>query len=100
MSTQSALTNPEAKRAGAISNPAFTELQKLQILLGIWDGIEGHPVTPRELQEWKWVPNDDWRRGEGLLSDHPEHDTSKMKANERAWEEEHDARKFGWTRRP
>jgi hypothetical protein len=37
---------------------------------------------------------------QGMLSDHPEHDTTKMKAAERAWELEHDARKFGSTRKP
>jgi hypothetical protein len=30
-----------------------------------------------------------------MLSDHPEHDTSKARAEERAWELEHDERKFG-----
>lgn len=42
-----------------------------------------------------WVPNDDWRSLQGILSDHPEHDTSKARAEERAWELEHDERKFG-----
>ncbi len=64
-------------------------------MVGVWDGIDGHPVKPRELPEWNWVPNQDWRKLEGILSDHPEHDTSEMKAAERAFEEEHDARKFG-----
>ena len=31
----------------------------------------------------------------GILSDRPEHDTSKVRAEERAWELEHDERKFG-----
>ena len=42
-----------------------------------------------------YVPNDDWRSLEGILSGHPEHDTTKARAAERAWELEHDERKFG-----
>jgi|SRR5271168_664798 len=40
-------------------------------------------------------PKGDWRSLRGILSDHPEHDTSKARAEERAWELEHDERKFG-----
>ena len=42
-----------------------------------------------------WVPNDDWRSLQGILSGHPDHDTTKARAEERAWELEHDERKFG-----
>jgi hypothetical protein len=37
----------------------------------------------------------DWRSFEGLLKDRPEHDTSRARAAERAWELEHDERKYG-----
>jgi bifunctional DNA-binding transcriptional regulator/antitoxin component of YhaV-PrlF toxin-antitoxin module len=39
-------------------------------------------------------PSEGWRSLRGVLSDHPEHDTSKARAEERAWELEHDERKF------
>jgi hypothetical protein len=42
-----------------------------------------------------WVPNDNWRSLRGILSGHPEHDTSKVLHEERMWELEHDERKFG-----
>ncbi len=58
-----------------------------------WLGLSS---TPRELPPWTWVPNEEWRKGRGILSDHPEHDTTEMKARNRAEEEEHDARKFGF----
>jgi len=58
-----------------------------------WLGISN---TPRELPSLNWVPNEDWRKGRGILSDHPEHGTTEMKARNRAEEEEHDARKFGF----
>lgn len=41
------------------------------------------------------VPNEDWKSLRGILSDHPEHDTTRARAEERAWELEHDERKFG-----
>ncbi len=85
-------------QAGVVDKSQWSELQKIQYMLGMWDGVAGSAVKYRELPEWKWVPNDEWQKGEGLLSDHPEHDTSKMKADDKAWEEEHDARKFGWSR--
>ncbi len=86
-----------AKPVPPIDKSGWTELQHVQYMVGVWDGVEGHPVKPRELPEWNWVPNDEWKRGRGLLSDRPDHDTSEMKARERAFEEEHDARKFGWS---
>ena len=43
----------------------------------------------------KWVPNEDWRSLQGILKGHPEHDTSEVRAEERAWELKHDERKFG-----
>jgi hypothetical protein len=55
----------------------------------------GRGNRPRELPPLNWVPNEEWRKGRGILSDHPEHDTTEMKARNRAEEEEHDARKFG-----
>ncbi len=42
-----------------------------------------------------YVPNDDWRKMRGMLSGHPDHDTSKVRHEERVWEAEHDERKFG-----
>jgi hypothetical protein len=42
-----------------------------------------------------WVPNDDWRKLQGILSDHPEHDTTAARHADRIWELEHDERKFG-----
>jgi hypothetical protein len=96
MATEAKLTDASAANpSNALDRSRWTELQHLQFLAGVWDGVEGHPVNPRELPAWDWVPNDEWKRGRGLLSDHPEHDTSEMKARERAFEEEHDARKFG-----
>ncbi len=79
----------------APDSSGWTELQKMHFLLGMWDGIPGSPVKLRELPEWTWTPNDEWQKLRGILSDHPEHDTTKMKADERAWEQEHDERKFG-----
>ena len=58
----------------------------------------GFGPEPRELPPWTWVLNDNWQKLQGILSDHPEHDTTEMKARNRAEEEEHDARKFGWSR--
>ena len=42
-----------------------------------------------------WIPNDTWRTMQGMLSGHPDHDTSKVRHEERLWEAEHDERKFG-----
>ena len=42
-----------------------------------------------------WTQNDDWRKLEGILEGHPEHDTSATRHAERVWELEHDERKFG-----
>ena len=40
----------------------------------------------KEEPEAKWVPNETWRSLRGILSGHPDHDTSKVRAEERAWE--------------
>jgi hypothetical protein len=98
MSTEAKLTDASRDNSSnALNKNGWTERQHLQFMVGLWDGGDGHPVKTRELPEWNWVPNDDWRRLEGILSDHPGHDSSEMKAGERAFEEEHDARKFGRT---
>jgi hypothetical protein len=100
MATHPPVTRSAGQPDGSetLDKSSWTELQHIQYLLGIWDGQPGSPVVPRPLPKRTWVPNDRWQRGRGMLSDHPEHDTSEMKARERAWEEEHDARKFGWSR--
>jgi hypothetical protein len=81
--------------AARLDKSQWTDLQHIKYTIGLWDGVAGHPVQVRELPEWTWVPNDDYKKLRGILSGHPEHDTTEMKARERAWEEEHDARKFG-----
>lgn len=53
------------------------------------------PIEPQESPEWKWEPNDRWQSLQGILSDHPEHDTTAAKKAEREWELAHDERKFG-----
>ena len=47
-----------------------------------------------------WIPNEASRSLEGLLSGHPEHDTTRVRAEERAWELEHDERKLGAVSKP
>jgi hypothetical protein len=89
------LSDPPAVK---LDRSQWTDRQYIQYKAGLWDGIEGHPARVRELPEWNWVPNDEWRQLRGILSDHPDHDTTKMKADNRAEEEEHDARKFGRSR--
>jgi hypothetical protein len=84
----------EATGAG-LDESGWTELQHLQYMLGIWDGIEGHPIVPHELPEWKWEPNDEWRKGQGMLEGHPEHNTTAARRADREWELAHDERKFG-----
>ena len=98
MSVQANRMNIEALTAGGSAVPdksCWTELQHLQYTLGIWDGSEGSPVRHRELPEWTWVPNEDWRSLGGALRDDPERSTTELKAEERAWEQAHDAWKFG-----
>jgi hypothetical protein len=77
----------------------LTEGTQLRLILTAKDRMVLEPAQastePKELPEWKWEPNDVWRPARGMLSDHPEHDTSKARAEERAWELEHDERKFG-----
>jgi hypothetical protein len=79
----------ETDRDRQIDPPKADEVETIRQMLGLVSG------KPRELPEWKWEPNEDWRSARGMLSDHPEHDTSKARAEERAWELEHDERKFG-----
>ena len=81
--------------AAKLDKSEWTDLQQIQYTIGLWDGVDGHPVQVRELPEWKWVPNEDYKKLRGILRDCSEHDTTEMKIRERAWEEEHDARKFG-----
>jgi len=98
MSTQIDARNlePLAQASTAeLDKSAWTELQHIQYMIGIWDGIEGHPVVHRELPPWEWVPNDEWRELRGILSDHPEHDTTAARRADREWELEHEKRKFG-----
>jgi bifunctional DNA-binding transcriptional regulator/antitoxin component of YhaV-PrlF toxin-antitoxin module len=77
----------------------LTEGAQLRLILTAEDRMVLEPagavVEPKELPDWKWEPNDQWRSARGMLSDHPEHDTSKARAEERALELEHDERKFG-----
>jgi hypothetical protein len=94
MATQAQLVETEDEDMSKLSAAEFYASAKHQAVRA-WLGI---PKEPRELPPWTWVPNDDWRKLEGILSDHPEHDTTEMKARNRAEEEEHDARKFGRSR--
>ena|ERR1700722_5396006 len=77
----------------------LTEGAQLRLILTAEDRIvlepAGSAVESKGLPDWKWEPNDQWRAARGMLSDHPEHDTSKARVEERAWELEHDERKFG-----
>jgi len=98
MSTQIDLPNLEGFAEANVGKPdksGWTELQHIQYMLGIWDGVDGHPVVPKELPPWEWVPNDEWRKARGMLSDHPEHDTTAARKADRVWELAHDERKFG-----
>jgi hypothetical protein len=106
MATQVILTFSDGKLAippEVQEQMHLTEGAQLRVILTGKDRmvLEAAEVSvPKELPEWKWEPNNDWRSARGMLRDHPEHDTSKMKAAERAWELEHDARKFGWSQKP
>jgi hypothetical protein len=80
---------------GEPDKSGWTDLQHIQYMIGIWDGVDGHPVVPRELPPWEWVPNEEWRKLRGILSDHPKHDTTEALRADRVWELEHDKRKFG-----
>jgi hypothetical protein len=88
MATQSNAIESDEKAKPVVGVYQTAENQALRKWLGISE-------TPRELPPLNWIENDEWRQGRGMLSDHPNHDTSEMKANNRAEEEEHDARKFG-----
>ncbi len=93
MATHTALSNlkaePEPVEQDAVL-PRFKNNAEVRAYLGL-------PQKRRELPPWTWVPNDEWQKLEGILSDHPEHDTTEMKRRNRIEEEEHDARKFGRT---
>ncbi len=79
----------------AVDRSEWTLKDQLHFDLGMWDGRPGSPVKYRELPERTWPPNEEWRSLRGILSGHPEHDTTKARAAERAWELEQDERKFG-----
>jgi bifunctional DNA-binding transcriptional regulator/antitoxin component of YhaV-PrlF toxin-antitoxin module len=102
MATQVILTFSDGKLAippEVQERMHLTEGAKLRLILTAGDQMVLEPaetaVEPKELPDWKWEPKDQWRSARGMLSDHPEHDTSKARAEERAWELEHDERKFG-----
>jgi bifunctional DNA-binding transcriptional regulator/antitoxin component of YhaV-PrlF toxin-antitoxin module len=102
MATQVVLTFSDGKLAippEVQEQMHLTEGGKLRLTLAAEDRMVLEPAgtagEPKELPEWKWEPNAQWRSARGMLSDHPEHDTSKARAEERAWELEHDERKFG-----
>lgn len=67
----------------------LTEGTKLRLILTAKDRMVLEPA------EVSAEPKGDWRSLRGILSDYSEHDTSKARAEERAWELEHDERKFG-----
>jgi len=96
MATQAQLVETEDEDTSRLSAAEFYASAKHQ---GARRSL-GLGPEPRTPPEWTWVPNEEWRKGRGLLSDHPEHDTTEMKARNRAEEEEHDARKFGWSPKP
>jgi hypothetical protein len=91
MATRPSVTDVEDEDLSNMTTAEFYASAKHQAIRK-WLGI---PKEPRELPPWTWVPNDDWRKLRGILSDHPEHDTTEMKARNRAEEMEHDERKFG-----
>jgi len=91
MATQTNVTDVEDDDLSKLSTAEFYASAKHQAIRK-WLGISS---TPRELPSWTWVPNEEWRKGRGMLADHPEHDTTRMKAANRAEEEAHDERKFG-----
>jgi len=103
MATQAILTFSDGKLEIPLEVQEKMQLKdgaKLRLILASKDRLVVSPGEPRELPEWKWEPNEQWRAARGMLSDHPEHDTSKARAAERAWELEHDERKFGPFRKP
>jgi bifunctional DNA-binding transcriptional regulator/antitoxin component of YhaV-PrlF toxin-antitoxin module len=67
----------------------LTEGSQLRVILTAKDRMVLEPADAAT------EPKDAGRSLRGILSDHPEHDTSKARAEERAWELEHDERKFG-----
>jgi hypothetical protein len=102
MATQVILTFSDGKLAippEVQEQMHLTEGTQLRLVLVEKDrlvlGPAGAAVDPKELPDWKWEPNERWGSARGMLSDHPEHDTSRARAEERAWELEHDERKFG-----
>jgi hypothetical protein len=100
MATQVILTFSDGKLAippEVQEQMHLTEDAQLRVILTAKDRLVLEPAgtagDAKELPDWKWEPNDQWRSARGMLSDHSEHDTSKARAEERAWELEHDERK-------
>jgi bifunctional DNA-binding transcriptional regulator/antitoxin component of YhaV-PrlF toxin-antitoxin module len=67
----------------------LTEGSQLRVILTAKDRMVLEPA------EGATERKDAGRSLRGILNDLPEHDTSKVRAAERAWELEHDERKFG-----
>ena len=78
-----------------VDKSGWTDLQHIQFTIGLWDGIEGHPVKVWELPRLNWVPNERYMKLRGILSGHSEISTTEIKRRDREWEQEHDAQKFG-----
>ncbi len=98
MATQAILTFSDGKLEIPVEVQEAINLKegaKLRLVMASPEQLVVAPSMTRELPEWTWEPNDRWQSGQGLLSDHPEHETSSPRAAERAWEREHDERKFG-----
>jgi hypothetical protein len=92
MATQVILTFSDGKLAippEVQEQMHLTEGSQLRLILTAKDRMVLEPTAPST------EPKDAGRSLRGILSDHPEHDTSKARAEERAWELEHDERKFG-----
>jgi bifunctional DNA-binding transcriptional regulator/antitoxin component of YhaV-PrlF toxin-antitoxin module len=92
MATQVILTFSDGKLEIPVEVQEQMQLKdgaKLRLILTGKDRIVLEPA------EASADPMGDWRSLRGILSDHPEHDTGKARAEERAWELEHDERKFG-----
>jgi antitoxin component of MazEF toxin-antitoxin module len=92
MATQVILTFSDGKLAippEVQEQMHLTEGAQLRVILTAKDRLVLEPAEGAT--EWK----DTGRSLRGILSDHPEHDTSEARAEERAWELAHDERKFG-----
>ena len=98
MATQVILTFSDGKLAIPLEvqeQMHLTEEAQLRLILAGRDRLVLEPAEtlaePKEPSEWEWHG----ASLRGILDDHPEHDTSKARADERAWELEHDESKFG-----